>query len=1054
LWFLDQLEPNRDLYNIPLGLHLNGQLNAAALQRSLGGVVRRHKVLRTSFKTVAGSPAQAPEEVDGVELPVVDLSELSEHERAAEVARLWTLEAQGPFDLRQALKLRAMLFRLASTQHLLVLTLHHISADGWSTQLLLRELGSLYDAFCAGRPSPLAELPIQYADFAAWQREWLQGEVLETQLGYWKAQLKGAPALLELPTERPRPASQTHRGATETAVFPQSLLTRLKALSHEEGASLFMTLLAAFQTLLGRYSGQEDIVVGSPIAGRNRPEVEGLIGFFVNMLVLRGDLSGNPTFRELLRRVREVALGAYAHQDLPFERLVEELQPERNLSYNPLFQISFTLETAPEPARLGALRTSWDAVLSGTSKFDLSVEMTEGPEGLATAVEYCTDLFGREMIQRLLGHFRVLLEGIVADPDRRIMALPLLTEAERRQLLVEWNNTATDYPAEALRLHRLIEAQAARTPDAVALEFEGQELTYALLNGRANRLARVLRARGVGPDVLVGVFAERSFEMVLSMLAVLKAGGAYVPLDPSYPNERLGYMLEDADARLLLTQPHLASRLPADAGRVMPLDAAWAAYAGESGEDLDEVGTPEDLAYVIFTSGSTGRPKGAMNTHRGICNQLLWMQEEYRLGGDERVLQKTAFSFDLSVLEFFWPLLTGARLVIARPEGHRDSSYLVRLTRESKITTQCFVPSMLRVFLEEDGVEACGSLRRVICSGEALPHELQERFFARLPGVELHNLYGPTEAAVEATYWACRPRDERLTVPIGRPVANTQIYVLDGQLEPVPIGVPGELYIGGAHVGRGYVGRPDLTAERFVLDPFSETPGARLYRTGDLVRHLSDGAIEYLGRLDYQVKIRGQRIELGEIEATLDKHPGVAQSAAVAHGVAEGRRLVAYVVPRQAVLSSGELKQHLSHALPPYMVPSTFVFLQALPLTASGKVDRKQLPVPDLSDVAPRIDAVAPRTPTEEAVIGMFRSVLERANFGVLDNFFDLGGHSLMAARLMSGLRTALGVDLPLRNLFERPTVAGLAEAIDGLQWLEKSKAPARSAGKREEIDL
>jgi amino acid adenylation domain-containing protein len=649
--------------------------------------------------------------------------------------------------------------------------------------------------------------------------------------------------------------------------------------------------------------------------------------------------------------------------------------------------------------------------------------------------------------QRILAYMRSALEKLVAALERApatsLCGLDVVPEVERQQVLVEWNATARDYWGGA-RLHRLIERQVAQTPDSPALVFDGRELTYSEMNRRANQLARMLRRRGVGPDVLVGVFAERSFEMVVALLAVLKAGGAYVPLDPSYPAERLGHMLEDGRAPVVLAQPHLAPLLPAQAGEVLILDSSWAAYAGERADDLEDIGTPQNLAYVIFTSGSTGRPKGAMNEHRGICNRLLWMQEEYGLTGEDRVLQKTPFSFDVSVWEFFWPLLTGARLVIARPESHKDSAYLVKLIRDSGITTLHFVPSMLRVFVEEEGLEACGSLRRVICSGEALPHELQERFFARLPRAELHNLYGPTEAAVDVTYWACRRGDRRLTVPIGRPVANTQMYVLDPHLEPLPIGVPGELFIGGVQVGRGYVGRADLTAERFIPDPFSRTPGSRLYKTGDLARHLPDGAIEYLGRLDYQVKIRGQRIELGEIEATLDKHVAVGQSVVMAREDTPGnQRLVAYVVARQATPSTAELKDHLLRELPAYMVPSAFVFLDSLPLTSSGKVDRKLLPAPERSG-SQQTAYIAPGTATEKMLAGIWADVLEVERVGIEENFFDLGGHSLLLLQAYSRLRASLGREVPFVALMQYPTVRRLASYLS--DTAEQAVVPAAVA--------
>jgi amino acid adenylation domain-containing protein len=656
---------------------------------------------------------------------------------------------------------------------------------------------------------------------------------------------------------------------------------------------------------------------------------------------------------------------------------------------------------------------------------------------------------------RICGYLHAALEELVAaletSPTTALRSLEVMPALERRQLLVQWNDTARDYGREA-RIHRLIEEQAAATPDAIALEFEGQILSYAEMNRRANQLARVLRKKGVGPDVLVGVFSERSFEMVLTLLAILKAGGAYVPLDPAYPAERLAHMLEDARASLVLAQQHLARQLPAQATDVHLLDPSWAAYANEAGDDHEDVGTPRNLAYVIFTSGSTGRPKGAMNEHRGVCNRLLWLQERFGLAADDRVMQKTAISFDPSVREFFWPLLAGARLVIARPEGHRDPAYLVDLIRKRQITHLQFVPSMLRVFLEEQGVESCTSLKRVLCSGEALTRELQERFFARLPGAELHNLYGPTECSMTVGHWACQRGDGRLTVPIGRPGANARLHVLDTALRPVPIGAPGELHIGGIQVGRGYAGRPDLTAERFIKDPFSDVPEACLYKTGDLARHLQDGAIEYLGRIDDQIKFLGFRVELGEIEATLETHPAVAQSAVVVREDDPGdQRLVAYVQARGAGASASALKEYLSRKLPPYMVPGAFVFVQVLPLTASGKVDRKALPASGRSGSSGST-YVAPRTPTEETLASIWAEVLKLERIGVEDDFFELGGHSLLAMRVVSRVREALDVDLSMRDLFTAPTVQSLSAVIEALTRLRKSEGEASAQRDGEEF--
>ncbi|HEU4883940.1 MAG TPA: amino acid adenylation domain-containing protein, partial [Longimicrobium sp.] len=720
------------------------------------------------------------------------------------------------------------------------------------------------------------------------------------QLGYWRERLADAPALLELPTDHPRPAVKTYRGANERVQVPVEVLEGLRALGRQEGATLYMVALAAFQALLSRYSGSQDIVVGTPVAGRGRSEVEGLIGFFANTLVLRTDVSGDPGFRELLGRVREVVLGAYENQEVPFERLVAELQPERSLSHEPLFQVSFTLQdTRASASGLAGLSTERVAAGSADAKFDLSLSLAATEGGLRCGLSYATDLFEHGTIERMLGHLARVLEQVAADADVRLSQLELLGEAERALVVEEWNRTEAEVPADRC-IHELFEAQAARTPDAVALRFEQESLTYAELNVRANRLAHHLRGRGVGAEVRVGVLMERSLEMVVSLLAILKAGGAYVPLDPGLPAERLAYMLDDSAVPLVLTQGALRESVPERDGlEVLAVDALAERLAAESTENPQIGAGPDSLAYVIYTSGSTGRPKGVMNQHRGVVNRLVWMQAHFGIGADDVVLQKTPFGFDVSVWEFFWPLQQGARLVVARPDGHRDPAYLRDLIEREGVTTLHFVPSMLQTFVEAAEAGRCASLRNVVCSGEALPPALVDRFYDRFAGpVVLTNLYGPTEAAVDVSVWTCSREESAGVVPIGRPVWNTALYVLDASLKPVPVGVPGELYIGGVQVARGYLDRPGLTAERFVPDPFSAEGGARLYRTGDRARWRADGAIEYLGRLDFQVKVRGFRIELGEIEAALLGHAGVRESVVLAREDVSGDpRLVAYLVP-------------------------------------------------------------------------------------------------------------------------------------------------------------
>ncbi|MEH2284140.1 MAG: amino acid adenylation domain-containing protein, partial [Nostoc sp.] len=1059
LWFLNQFEPDSALYNIFFGLRLAGTLNVAALEQSLQEIIHRHEALRTNFVTVNGQAAQIihnwrEQENIPWTVSVVDLQHLPRREHAIAAQKLLQQQALLPFDLANEALIRATLILLSETEQWLLVCMHHVVSDGWSMDVFVKEFIALYNAYSQGQASPLLPLPIQYADFALWQRQWLQGSVLQSQLSYWQEQLANAPTFLPLPTDRPRISVQTFNGANLEFALSVELTQQLIKLSQKQGMTLFMTLLAAYNTLLYRYTGQTDILVGTPIANRDRTEIEGLIGFFVNTLVMRANLAENPSFNELLLSIREMALSAYAHQDLPFEMLVEALQPERDMSHTPLFQVMFVLQNAPiSEIELTGLTVSELPIESSTAKFDLTLVMQHTATGLVGMWEYNTDLFDSSTIERMTGHFVTLLSGIVANPESKISQLPLLTQPEQHQLLFEWNDTQADYPRNKC-IHQLFELQVQRTPDALAVVFENQQLTYHELNCRANSLAHYLQSLGVKPDTLVGICVERSLLMVVGLLGILKAGGAYVPLDPDYPQERLSFMLEDAQVPVLLTQQQLLEKLPQHQGQVVCLDTDWKLISQSSQDNPIATVQDSNLAYVIYTSGSTGKPKGAMNTHLGICNRLLWMQQAYQLTAVDCILQKTPFSFDVSVWEFFWPLLTGARLVVAKPGGHKDSAYLVNLILEQQVTTLHFVPSMLQVFLEEQSLKNCNSLKRVICSGEALPKELQERFFAQLD-CELHNLYGPTEAAIDVTFWQCQQKTNLRTVPIGKAIANTQIYILDSHLQSVPVGVAGELHIGGLGLARGYLNRPELTTERFISNPFGAD---RLYKTGDLARYLPDGNIEYLGRIDNQVKIRGFRIELGEIEAALNQHSNVQTCCVIAREDNRGdKRLVGYVVPHQHCTPTlgSELRQFLNAKLPEYMVPSTFVLLESLPLTSNGKIDRRALPTPEL-DRTLLEKYVAPRTPIEEMLAQIWAQVLKIDQVGIHNNFFELGGHSLLATQLVSRIRNIFKVELPLRELFARPTVAELAQSIEQLQQqnLELSAPPILPRAENAELPL
>jgi amino acid adenylation domain-containing protein len=1047
LWYLDQLAPGQPTFNVTAALRVAGPLDVEALERGVNEVVRRHEALRTTFVTQGGEPVQVIAPALTLALRPVDLTALPEGRRAAEAGRLAVAEARRPFDLARGPLVRATLLRLGGRDHAVLLTMHHIITDGWSFSVAAGELAALYAAFRRGEPSPLPELPIQYADFAHWQRAWLQGEVLEGLLGYWRGQLAGVPPL-ELPTDRPRPAVRAARGAVRLFTLGPELSEGLRTLGRRAGTTPYMTLLAAYQVLLGRYSGQDDFAVGSPIANRNRAETEGLIGYFVNMLALRADLAGDPNFLDLLGRVRETALGAYEHQDLPLEVLVEALNPPRDPSRTPLFQVMFVLQNILMPDAGGqdlALDTLAVPEGTGTAKFDLSLGLAETPEGFAGSIEYSTDLFDAATIDRMIGHYRALLEEVVAHPDRRLADLSLLDEAERHRLLVEWNRTAAAIPAGSC-VHHGFEAQAQRTPAAVAVAAGGRRLSYRELDERANCLAHHLRALGVGPEVRVGIGVRRSLEMAVGLLGVLKAGGAYVPLDPSYPQERLAFLLADARVAVLLTQDDLRGRWPEHGAEVVCLDADWEAIAREPATRPAGGATPENAAYVIYTSGTTGVPRGVVVPHRGVVNHNREVARRFGLGPADRVVQFSSLGFDLAVEEIFPAWLAGATVVLRGEELLAPAAFSRWVEREG-ITVLDLPTAYWHSWvngLHELGAAPPRSLRLVVVGGEEAAPTAYGRWRA-LAGdrVRWLNTYGPTEATVIATAYeppgpgtgtGDEDPDPEQAVPIGRPIANVRAYVLDGGLRTVPIGLPGELYIGGAGVARGYLDRPALTAERFVPDPFGGEPGARLYRTGDRARWRPDGLLEFLGRMDDQVKIRGFRIEPGEVEAALLRCPDVREAVvAVRDDGAGGRALTAYVVGHEGrIPRTADLRRSLRDRLPGFMVPSAFVTLPALPLNPSGKVDRAALPPPDPTDAGREAAAVPPRDDLEARLAAIWEEVLGVRPIGVTDDFFDLGGHSLLAVRVTARIEERLGRAVPLSAFLRASTIAELAGVLRG----------------------
>ncbi|WP_010249929.1 non-ribosomal peptide synthetase [Acetivibrio cellulolyticus] len=1032
LWFFDQWSPKNPVYNIPNAVRLYGELNINAMETAISTLVKRHESLRTTFKGIDGKPVQVIVPESEYTLEVKDLSYLQAKDAEIALERELNEVAWTAFDLEKGPVWRTQLFKINEMEYVFFLVIHHIISDAWSNIIFVKEFLSLYEAFNKGITPNLPVMPVQFADYACWQRKLMADqEVRKNLLDYWKEKL-ASPVVLELPTDYPRPVAQSFSGSTATLNLSKDLSTRLKELCIKEDVTLFMLLLAVFEILLYRYSGQEDIIIGTVAANRGQIESTGLIGFVMNTLALRCNLMGNPTVKELLKRVKQTTLCAYDYQELPFDMLLEELKLERDISRTPLFQVMYIHQNVQEvELKANGLKIEIEEVENSAAPFDLRLTSKETEEGIEARLDYCTDLFKPDTIERMLAHFTNLLEAVAKDTSLKIGQMPLLSKEEYRQLVMEFNQTTVPYPTNKL-IHELFEQQVEKSPDTIAVVFGLDQLTYSELNCRANQLASYLRKMGVGPDMPVGVCLERSLDMVVSLLGILKAGGAYVPFDPGYPKARFEHMIQDAKVKLILTWEKFIEKIPSSEAVVLCLDKEKKVLEMEDVKNPVVNVNDKNLAYVIYTSGSTGKPKGAMNTHLGMRNHKQWMQDTFKLTGEDAVLQKTPFSFDVSVWEFFWPLITGARLVVAQPEGHKDSSYIVKTIIEQKISVIHFVPSMLSAFLEHPDVEKCTGLKQVFVSGEALSPQLERRFHD-LFLIPLHNVYGPAECADVSTSWTCTGDSKDKTMPIGRPISNVQVYILDSFMNPVPVGVPGELCVSGAGVGRGYINNPELTGERFVNitlkhDEFGEK-NLLVYKTGDRAFWRPDGVVEYIGRADFQVKIRGLRIELGEIEEVILKHGLIKEAVVVAQESENGNKYLCAYIVQHSEIDEHDLKEYLSESLPEYMVPSYFVNMEQIPLLPNGKVDRKALPKPDRNE-GNKGKYEPPRNATEEKLTELWKRVLEIDKIGIHDNFFELGGHSLLATIMVSEIVKQFKKSIPLQNLFLNPTIAGISKLL------------------------
>jgi amino acid adenylation domain-containing protein len=1030
LWFIDQLQPGNTAYNIFNASHIRGSLNVPIMERVINELIQRHEVLRTSLKSVDGLPVQVIAPKLEITLKPVSLEHLPEGERYREAVRLTTKEFARPFDLEKGPLVRVGLLRLAPDDFVLQVNMQHAITDRWSFAVFEKELAVLYQAFATGQPSPLPELPIQFADYAVWQRERMNGDEYKKDLEYWLRQL-GEPFALDFPTDFPRPPIQNFQGARVYMVYPRSLLDGLKELSRREGVTMFMTLMAAFKTLIYRYTNQHDILISTPIGTRLRPETENLVGYLLNLLIVRTDLSGNPTFRELLKREQEACVGAFAHQEVPFGKLVQELKPKQDASRNPIAQVAFLYLDFPEATSMQflGLTASHIDIDNGASRFDITLAMTEIPEGFTISIEYIRDIFEHGRMERMARHLQVLLAGIIANPDAHLSDLPILTLEEQRQLQ-QWNDTAHQFPS-TLLVHQLFERQASLRPDAPALLFKDQALTFSEINSRANQLAGHLLSCGLEPEARVGVMLPRTPDALVALLAIFKAGGCYLPLDPEYPPERLAFMLEDAAVALLITEESLRVHLPEQTAPVITLDDEQ--LAQQSIENVENEVRPEQLVYIIYTSGSTGRPKGVSVEHHQLLHTLQSAQEVLQLTEADCLPSIASFSFDISLLELLCAPLAGGRCLLVSTHGALEATVTAGVLQEATVLHA--VPGLMRRFVSvaRESATTGRQLRLVLVGGEAVAPELLAEMQQVWSSADVRVLYGPTEATIICASYDVSSEGAIDHQMIGRPLPNTVLRILDQAGKLVPIGVDGEICIGGAGLGRGYLGRADLTAERFVADEYSTCAGARIYRTGDRGRYLPDGNIGFTGRMDEQVKVRGFRIELGEIESVLREHQSVKDAVVIAlEDKGNEKRLGAYVVTAQdASRNISELRSHLKERLPEYMIPSAFVYVDALPLTSHGKIDRRALPAPDAERPALAEAFIAPRTPTEKSLASIWTKLLGINRVGSNDNYFELGGDSLLATQLVSQVRRVFEVELPLVNLFQYPTLAELATSIE-----------------------